>query len=110
MSLWGEYVAERLNWSVIEDDDSFIAYSLAPPFIRIEDVYVKPEKRRGKKAWILVDKVVAEGRKNPDIKEIWAQVWPGEANDMSLKACLAYGFRVLDAQAGRIMLTKEIGG
>lgn len=108
MSLWAEYVSERLNWSVIESEDSFVAYSFSPPVVKIEDIYVRPHLRKTHVATKLLDEVVEIAKAQPDINVLWTQVWAGEESDRSLKACLRYGFKVLTTDSGRIILGKDI--
>lgn len=45
MSLWGEYIKEKYNKGIVEDDNGFSTYLIFNKEIYIEDIYIVPEKR-----------------------------------------------------------------
>lgn len=110
MSLWADYISEREGNSVIEEDFGFIEFRLSPPVCLIHSLYVRPGDRRSGVGAALADRV-AELAKEAGCTLLWSQVVTTTLNATeSLKAVLAYGFKVQDAQNGVIVLTKDIGG
>lgn len=110
MSLWADYHRETENLETIEDADGFICFSYAPPFVQVHDLYVRPERRRTKHAWSLADRASARA-KELGAQALWSKVWTGSKTaDGALKANLAYGFKVIGAENGYIIMTKDLGG
>jgi len=48
MSLWGDYVKEKYNKYMIEDENGFLIYYLIPQNkeLYVEDIYIVPEHRK----------------------------------------------------------------
>lgn len=110
MSLWADYSLERLGHTFIEKDWGFVSYKITGSVCEMFDIYVKPEERRGKRAWSLVDEVVATAQQQQCVTLV-GYVWPGlPGAEASMSAHLAYGFVMHFCENGRIMLTKAIGG
>ncbi len=111
MEMFGEYIKETrgLNLEVIEDKGwvSWIHFPDAK-VVYMEDIYVRPDFRRGKLATELVDRVKLKA------KELGAEKLRGTINmkfkgtDGSLKAHLAYGFHVWMVGVDMIYLELEI--
>lgn len=110
MSLWADYMKERLGHHTIETEDGFVVFDVKPPKMSIEDIYVRPEVRKGTKSLKLFNEAVARG-KAQGCTEVWTQVWIGPTGaERALRVNLALGFRVMSAQNNGIILMKEIGG
>lgn len=110
MSLWSDYIREREGNAVIEEGWGFIEYRLAPPVCLIHSLYISPGERKRGRGSELAD-LVAEIARREGCTLLWSQVVTATLNATdSLKAILAYGFRVQDAQNGVIVLTKDIKG
>jgi len=110
MSLWADYSRDRLGWETIEEADGFITYSLAPPNCTIEEFYVAPHARGGRTAKRLADAVV-EVAKGSGATFVWGKVIPGtNGAEHAMKTNLHYGFRLIGAENGKIIMLKEIGG
>lgn len=110
MSLWADYIKERLGHETIEYDWGFITFHVEQDKCFIEDYYVKPAERRSGRAWSLADKVseivVARG-----CNLLVGYVWPGaNGSEVSLQGMIKYGFKLHSTEGGRIILTKELGG
>jgi hypothetical protein len=47
MSLWKDYIKEKYNKDMLENDDGFVTYLIYTPNkeLYIEDMYVRPDKR-----------------------------------------------------------------
>lgn len=110
MSLWADYYKERFGHKTIEKEWGFASYSVKPPFICIEDMYIKPAYRQTGLGTCLLG-IIAHAEQNSGCTDFWTQVWLNDACAAnSLRAQLARGFKMLEAQGGRIILTRPIGG
>lgn len=108
MTLWADYVTERLGWSVLYEDDGFIAYHIVPPNLSIEELYVRPEARETGLARHFADRVILEGRQQGCTK-VWTTVRPGYPGaERAMKIALAYGFRMMRNDGDATILMKEI--
>lgn len=111
MSLFGEYVKERSNKSIIEDEYGFATYYAAfnNEYMYIEDLYVKPAFRKENRASIYADEIAEIARKK-GIKKLLGSIDINTNNSTaSMKVLLAYGFKLLDIKGQLIYLEKEIG-
>lgn len=110
MSLWADYHEETEGHETLETADGFIRYSFAPPVCQIHDLYVVPAKRQTRVAWVLAD-AVSKLAKDKGMTHLWSRVWcASRTADAALKANLAYGFQVMNAENGSIIMMKELGG
>lgn len=110
MSLWSDYVKERLGHEVIETEGGFISFCVSGDDCSIEEFYVKPELRGTSLARRLADQVFSSARER-GAKKVWAKVLPGiKGAEHALRTNLHYGFKLILAENGRILLMKEIEG
>lgn len=110
MSLYADYVLEREGNSVLETEFGFIEYRIAPPFVRIESLFITKAERGKGRAKLLVERVTQIAR-DAECTHLWAQVWLGaQGSEESLKTALAMGGVMQSAQNNTIILVKEIGG
>ncbi len=110
MSLFAEYVAERLGDEIIENDKSFVTYRYLNDnkSVYIVDIYVKPEYRKSKIASHLADEVVRIA-KGKGATELIGTVSPAANNATdSLKVLLGYGMHLDSANEQVIVFKKEI--
>jgi GNAT superfamily N-acetyltransferase len=109
MSLWSDYILEREGNAVIEEGWGFIEFRISPPVCMIHSLYVRPVDRKSGRGSELADRVAEIARREGCT--LWSQVVSSMLNATeSLKAVLAYGFKVTEAQNGCIILTKDITG
>lgn len=109
MSLWGQYIQERLGHLIIEDDFGFISYQfLDGDACFIEDMFVIPEMRqkgRGSALCMQLENVC----KSAKIKSLRCSVWPEARNATeSMKVILAYGFCLSHITDDLIYFSKEL--
>lgn len=108
MSLYADYVGERLGWETIEVESGFITYDLKPPVCAIEEFYVKPDQRGTTLAKRLADSVFKIA-KDAGCTRMLASVTAGiKGSEHALKTNLHYGFKLLTNDGQRIILYKEI--
>jgi predicted GNAT family acetyltransferase len=108
MSLYAQYIKERLDKRSLESDKGFITYRFFEDLCYIEDIFVSQEHRHQNIAADMADKVSIEAKEHR-CKAIICSVVPS-ANFCtdSLKAALAYGFRINSAANNLIVLRKEL--
>lgn len=107
--MWLEYMRERFGYLTIENDVGFVCYTIRPPFVALEEIYINREHRRlGKGTEFLVE--LSQIGKAHNCTHIWAQVFAHDKNAPStLMASFRSGFEMAEAKDGRIVLIKEIG-
>lgn len=112
MSLYGDYIRERLNDGIIENANGFATYrfidSNGVPAVYIVDIYVVPDARKSKLASEMADEIVKIGLHN-GCRQLIGTVCPSAkgATD-SLKVLLAYGMSLFSADKDVIIFKKEI--
>lgn len=110
MSLFSEYLKERFGWETFEVEDGFITFSTRLPDVFIEEFFVRPEKRGTRLAKNLADRVFEEAKRRGATK-VWGMITPGtKGAEHALRTNMHYGFKVVSAQNGSIMMAKDIGG
>ena len=112
MSLYGDYVNERKGYFIIEDDKGFATYGEMlledQTVMYIEEIYVKPEFRKGKQASRYADEISLIA-KNKGIKLLLGSVDPNcNYSHESLLVLLGYGFKLYSAENNLIWFVKEI--
>ena len=108
MSLFGQYIYERQNKSILEDEFGFATYYFQNDCCYIEDIYVVKEKRKENIASKYADKI-AEEAKAKGMKYLVGSVKPStNGSTVSLKVLLGYGFQLVAAQEDFIWFKKEI--
>jgi GNAT superfamily N-acetyltransferase len=111
MSLYANYLIERTNKLILEDDRGFITYyylSNEIAGLMIEDIYVLPEFRKNHVASDLANKLVAEA-KDLGYTKCWGQVCPAAKNSTeSMKVMLAWGLKLHSLSNTVIFLCKDI--
>lgn len=107
-SLYGFYIKEREDFSILEVDGGFITYKITGEDVYIRDLYIVPSERRTRLATTLADEV-AEIAKSEGCTKMFGSICPTTkgANE-SLQVLLAYGFRLANAQSNLILFVKEL--
>lgn len=108
MSLFSEYLRERTEIEMIENDYGFITFSIEGDNCYIRDLYIVPAERKNHWATDLANRVrdIALSRK---CKYLTGSVCPQAKNATdSLKVLLAYGMRLDSAANNLIIFKKEI--
>lgn len=62
MSLYADYMKERLHAETIEFEGGFVVYSIQGPECFIREAYIRPESRRNKGASLLFQAVEDKAR------------------------------------------------
>lgn len=107
-SLFGQYIRERQNKEIVEDERGFCTYFYLKDGVYIEDLYVKPDHRQAGVASSYADKV-AELAKAKGFNKMYGSVaLMANHSTSSLKVLLAYGFQLDSAHNNSIILVKDI--
>lgn len=109
MSLYAEYIKERLGDRIVEVDEGFASYRfLNETQCYIVDIYIRPESRNKHLAASLADRI-AEIAKVHGRSELLGSVVPtAKGSTESLKVLLGYGMRLSHCEANLIIFKKEI--
>lgn len=107
-SLFAQYIYERQNKSIVEDENGFATYYFIENTCYIEDLYVIKDARKKGIAASYADRIAEEAKRNGASKLMGSvNVLANGATD-SMKVLIAYGFSLLSANNNMIFLTKEI--
>jgi len=107
MSLWAEYIRERLGAKMLESENAFLSYSETDHALVILDLFVRPEARGVKEGWELfkVFSRIAQASGKAMEGTLWITA-PKFHRILSLG--LRCGFKVKSAHDGAIILRKEV--
>lgn len=114
MSLFGEYIKERLGKHIIENDKGFATFyyinanSALKPGVYLEDIYIKPEYRLSGEGAKLTDQIVAEAKALGYARLYGTVVPSAKGARVSLWSMLRYGFDIESSTNNLILLVKEI--
>ena len=107
-SLYAQYILEREGKHILETERGFATYSILGAEVYVQDIYIKPEHRKSGEAAAMTD-CIAIIAKEKGCKVMTGTVCPStNGSTDSLKALLAYGFRLMKASQDFIVLIKEI--
>lgn len=107
-SLYGAYIKERENKSIIESEKGFATYFFIEGGVYIEQLYVAPDHRHGHVASDMADQI-AHIAKAKGYKHMYGTVKPStNFSTDSLKVLLAYGFKLDGAANDAIVMKKEL--
>lgn len=109
MSLYAEYIKEKLDDNCMETELGFATYRyLNDNKVYIIDIYVKPEYRKSKIASDLAD-LIAQEAKEKGCKEMLGTVIPSaKGSTNSLKVLLGYGMTLVSSDKDLIIFKKEL--
>jgi GNAT superfamily N-acetyltransferase len=108
MSLYADYLRERVSKEVIEDHRGFVVYYYVPDGCYVEDIYVAPEHRRSGVAQELLERVVTLA-KQKGCNKLYGTVCPSAKNShYSLTCSIAYGFILERCIDNLIIFSKRI--
>lgn len=110
MSLFGEYIKETQGKDIIEDENGFATFYPAfnNSYMYIEDIYVKPEKRKSAQASHYADCIAEVARQRGIPKLLGSVNLEIENPTRSVKVLLAYGFKVVETRDNVIYFEKDI--
>lgn len=110
MSLYADYLTERTDDLIIENENGFATYRYLNEgrSVYVIDIYTIPEKRKEGAASWLADLIAIEA-KSRGCTEMLGSVAPDtHGSTVSLKVLLAYGFQLQSSVSNAIILRKEL--
>lgn len=106
--LYADYILERKGYKCIHDKHGFASFKIEGDECYVEDVYVIPSMRRGKHGTYFMDCVSADA-KSAGCKYLSVTIVPStNGSTESLKAALAYGFKLKACYQNVILMVKEL--
>jgi hypothetical protein len=112
MSLYGDYIKERLGDAIVERENGFATYRYIKlderPAIYIVEIYVDPEHRKTKLASEMADEIVCLGKMNGCNLLVGTVVPSANNSTAGLRVFLSYGMLLHSSSNNVIVLKKEI--
>lgn len=109
MSLYSEYLTERTNDGIIEDETGFATYRyLSEKEVYIVDIYTRPEHRKKHCAAKMADYICAKAKEKGCTVLIGTVNPTAKGSTDSLRVLLAYGMTLVKSEANVIVLKKDI--
>lgn len=108
MSLYGDYISERENKFILEDERGFATYYFIDNSVYIEDIYTGKDHRHKHVAADFADQIalIAKGK---GIDKMLGSIVPSANHSTeSLKVLLAYGFKLESCTNNFIIMSKGI--
>lgn len=107
-SLYGQYIAEREGYAIVESEVGFATYTINGDSCYIADIFVLPEYRKTKEALSMAN-MITQIAKNFKCTHLISTVCPSTAGSTeSLKSVLSYGFKLTSSRDNLILFRKEI--
>lgn len=109
MSLYADYLKERTEDQILENDQGFITYRFMDSLTcYIVDIYVRPEHRKQRVASDIAD-LVMEIAKNRGCTKLLGSVVPSaKGSTTSLKVLLGYGMTLKSSGVDFILFERAI--
>lgn len=112
MSLYANYIKERLNDDIIETNDGFLTYRYidweGQKAVYIIDLYVIPSKRQSGLATQLANTVIDEAKTKGCTIAIGSVSTVTKTKDQSVKVLIAYGMKEVVQGPDYIYFSKPI--
>ena len=112
MSMYADYIKERLGDDSIETEEGFCTYRFLEhnglPAVYIIDIYVRPFLRKGNVASDLADRVAAIAKEKECKIMIGTVVPSAKGSTDSLRVLLGYGMQLDSASQNLIIFKKGI--
>ncbi len=110
MSLYGDYLVERTNDQILENEYGFATYRFLEncKTVYIVDIYVIPEARVKGIATDMADQIEKIAKERGCIDMIGTVLPSAKGSTASLAVLLAYGMKLHSSAQDAIILRKEI--
>ena len=110
VSLYSDYVNERLGETVIEEEWGFISFHVEPALgtVILNDIYIRPEDRKKGRGVELVRKV-EQAVKAFGCNTMIGYIWPSaNGSTLAMRAALANGFSLHGIEGPGIILKRSL--
>lgn len=109
MSLYAEYIMERLGDHIVENEKGFATFRFPDEkTVYIVDIYVKPDFRNQRVAVDLADFIMETAKKRGCTKMLGSVVPSAKGSTSSVKVLLGYGMKLDSAGNDFVLFSKEI--
>jgi len=109
VSLYGDYLKERLGDEIIETEQGFATYRFPDPLTcYVVDIYVKPEFRTQSVATGIADLIVEIAKQKGCSRLLGSVVPSTKGSTTSLRVLLGYGFSLDSSTQDFILFRKDI--
>jgi L-amino acid N-acyltransferase YncA len=109
VSLYGQYILERANKHIIENDNGFAVYSFPDNnTVYIEDIYVIPEKRKSMIASEFANRIATLAKELGKTRMLGSVVPTANNSTISLQVLINYGMKLHSCDKNFIVFEKEL--
>lgn len=108
MSLYAQYMRERVDVYIEENEFGFASYKFHEDACYIEDIFVIPEKRKSNVASQLADNISKIAKEKGCVWLLGSVVPSSNGSTTSMKVLLAYGFDLFKAHENFIWFRKRL--
>ena len=108
MSLYANYIQERTDKLILEDERGFAVYSWQAGAVYLEDIYVLPDYRKTGVAAEFADKICQLALEKGIHKLLGSCVPTAKGSTESMKVLIAYGMKLDSCAVNFILFSKEI--
>jgi GNAT superfamily N-acetyltransferase len=108
VSLYGQYIKERENFDIIENDYGFATYKIINSECYIRDIFVIEQYRNLNIAKKIADEVTEIAKLHNCVKLLGTVSPSAPGATVSMTCLLAYGFKLKSATNDFVVLEKEI--
>jgi len=110
LSLYGQYIQERLGRGIVETSKGFITFEFpSPEVVYIVDMYIHPKHRRSGTVKKMVDKICEESCKQGRKYLLGSVDTTAKNAEYSIKIMQKYGMVPCKVQEPMIFFSKKIG-
>lgn len=107
-SLFSQYIKERSNKEIIEDERGFATYLFMDDGVYVEDIFVSKDYRNQGVAKEMLDKISVIAKEKGYKRMIGTTVPSSNGASSSLQAALAYGFKLDSSRQNLIVYVKGL--
>lgn len=107
-SLYAQYLRERSNVSIVENEHGYITYIFMKDYCYIEDVFVTPEKRGTRLASQLAEQVLIKAKENGYSRLLGSVCISANGAEKSVVYMINYGYKLHNLDKDMIYFVKEI--
>lgn len=107
-SLYAQYMKERVDCYIEENEKGFASYKFFDDACYIEDIFVLPEFRKTNVASEIADNITKVAKEKGCNWLLGSVVPSSNGSTTSMKVLLAYGFQLLSAKENFIWFRKRL--
>ena len=109
-SFYAQYIKEREEKEIVENEFGFATYKIYGDAVYIEDIYVVPEMRKTGMAKTIVEQICFYAKERGAKKVFGSADVTANSSTDSIKFLLAFGATVHSVSGNLIYFSKDFGG